>query len=121
MGIIISLNQTGYDNLKSDRQAVIEKIEELQIVLRELDPAYQHLKYFYEPKVKIFKFEQRDGKEVFKGKIEMSLPDKVTRRRITFTIDYIDSYKSETDERLIEKANEMARETLKERFPTYFE
>lgn len=121
MGLLISLNQTGYDNLKSDREAVIEKIEELQLVLNELEPAYQHLKHFYEPKVKIFKFEQRDGKEVFKGRIDMFLPDKVTRRRITFTIDYIDYYKGETDERLIEKANEMARKTLKERFPTYFE
>ena len=121
MGLLISLNQTGYDNLKSDRQAVLEKIEELKFVLKELEPAYQHLKHFYEPKVKIFKFEQRDGKEVFKGKINIFLPGKQMRRTITFTIDDVDYYEDGKYDWLIEKANEMARETLKKKFPTYFE
>ena len=120
MSLLISLNQTGFDNLKDDRETIIQKIEELEGVLKELEPAYQTLKTFYEPKVRLVLDKSR-GRETYRGRVSLFLPNSVQKKMISFKVDEVESYKGIDDERLMEKAKERARETLRVKYPTYFE
>ena len=120
MGLLVTLNEEGYQTLKKDREVVKNKIKELEMVLNHLEPAYQQLQPFYEPKIDIIIKESR-GKDMYIGKSFISTPDNVIRKEITFGIDYVEKYKGIHDERLLEDAKREAREHLSKLFPTYFE
>lgn len=120
MGLLVTLNEEGYQTLKKDREVVKNKIKELEMVLKHLEPAYQQLQPFYEPKIDIIIKESR-GKDMYIGKSFIATPDNVIRKEITFGIDYVEKYKGIHDERLLEDAKREAREHLSKLFPTYFE
>ncbi len=120
MGLLVTLNDEGYQTLKKDREIVINKIKELEMVLNHLEPAYQQLHPFYEPKIDISIAESR-GKEMYIGKSLIVTPDNVIRKEVTFDIDFVDKYKSIDDKQLLEDAKKEAREFLSKQFPTYFE
>ena len=121
MSLLIGLNETGFFSLKNDREIIINKIKDLEVVLRELDTAYNHLKGFYEPEVRISKKEDSRGRQMYMGSVEIFLPDNVMKREVSFFIDEVGNYKGDFDERLIEDAKKEAHDTLKTRFKTYFE
>jgi hypothetical protein len=120
MSLLIGLNETGFLSLKNDRDIIINKIKDLEVVLKELDTAYNHLKCFYEPEVRIYKQDSR-GRQMYMGSVEIFLPDNVMKREVSFSIDWVDNYKGDFDEKLIEDAKKEAHDTLKTRFKTYFE
>lgn len=120
MGLLVTLNEEGYQTLKKDREVVKNKIQELELVLSHLEPAYQHLQPFYEPNIKISITKYRD-KEMYFGKAVIFTPDNKIRNMITFRIDFVDKYKGINDERLLEDAKRKAREILSRRFSSYFE
>jgi hypothetical protein len=47
MGLLVTLNEEGYQTLKKDREVVKNKIQELELVLNHLAPAYRQLHPFY--------------------------------------------------------------------------
>lgn len=120
MGLLVTLNEDGYQTLKKDREIIINKIKELEMVLNELDPAYKHLQPFYEPNIDISISEVR-GKEMYIGKSLIVTPDGLIRKEITFGIDYVKKYKNIHDEKLVEDAKREAREHLSKLMPSYFE
>lgn len=120
MGLLVTLNEDGYQTLKKDREIIINKIKELEMVLNELDPAYKHLQPFYEPNIDISISEVK-GKEMYIGKSLIVTPDGVIRKEITFGIDYVEKYKGIHDEKLVEDAKREAREHLSKLIPSYFE
>lgn len=120
MGLLVTLNEEGYQTLKKDREVIINKIKELELVLNELDPAYKNLKPFYEPKIDIYTYE-RFGEKNYKGRVFVVTADKAMKQRFSFTIGSIDKYKDISDERLLEDAKKIARDELIKFFPTYFE
>jgi hypothetical protein len=120
MGLLVTLNEEGYQTLKQDREIVKNKIKELELILSHLDPAYNQLQPFYEPKIEIT-IAQSKGKELYVGKTDIVLPDSGISKVISFGIDYVEKYKNIYDEKLIEDAKREAREHLSSRFPSYFE
>lgn len=120
MGLLVTLNEEGFQTLKKDRDIVKNKIKELELVLSHLDPAYNQLQPFYEPKIDIT-IVQSKGKELYMGKTNIVIPDSGINKEISFGIDYVEKYKDITDEKLIEDAKREAREHLSVRFPSYFE
>lgn len=120
MGLLVTLNEEGYKTLKKDREVIINKIKDLELVLNELDPAYKILQPFYEPKIDISLSELK-GENVYQGSVFVAPGDKVMKRRIKFVINPVNYYKDINDERLLEDAKREAREHLSKRFPTYFE
>jgi len=120
MGLLVTLNEEGFQTLKKDREIIIKKIKELEMVLNELDPAFKVLKPFYDPEIDISIIESR-GENVYQGIIFVVPGDRATKRRIKFVINPINYYKDINDERLLEDAKIIARKELIRFFPTYFE
>ena len=120
MGLLVTLNEEGYQTLKKDREVIINKIKELEMVLNELDLAYKILQPFYEPKIDISLSELR-GENVYLGSVFVVPGDKAMKRRIKFVINSVSQYKDINDERLLEDAKKIARDELIKFFPTYFE
>jgi hypothetical protein len=120
MGLLITLNEEGYQTLKKDREVIKNKIQELELVLNHLEPAYQQLQPFYEPEIKISIGKFRD-KEMYFGKLVIVTPDNEIRDIIDFRIDFIDKYTGIKDETLLEDAERKARVYLSKKYPTYFE
>ena len=120
MGLLVTLNEEGYQTLKKDRDVIINKIKELEMVLNELDPAYKILQPFYEPKIDISLGESR-GENVYVGNLFVAPSNKAMKRRIKFVINSVSQYKDINDERLLEDAKKIARDELIKFFPTYFE
>lgn len=120
MGLLVTLNEEGYQTLKKDREVIINKIKELELVLNELDPAYKTLQPFYEPKIDISLSDLQE-ENVYVGSVFVVPGDKAVKRRIKFVINSVSQYKDINDERLLEDAKKIARDELIKFFPTYFE
>ena len=120
MGLLVTLNEEGYQTLKKDREVVKNKIQELELVLNHLEPAYQQLQPFYEPKIDISIIETK-GESFYSGKIFVVPADKAMKRRISFVIGPIENYKDINDERLLDDTKKLAREQLTKFYPSYFE
>ena len=120
MGLLVTLNEEGYQTLKKDREVIINKIKELEMVLNHLEPAYQQLQPFYEPNVKISITKFR-GKEMYYATLVIVTPDNVITKILNFRIDFVDKYEGIDDERLLDDSERKARELLRRRFPSFFE
>jgi hypothetical protein len=120
MGLLVTLNEEGFQTLKKDRDIVKNKIKELELVLSHLDPAYIELQPYYEPIIDITIVETK-GKDMYVGELFIVTPVTGIKRKITFGIDYIEKYKDINDEKLLEDAKREAREHLTKRFPSFFE
>lgn len=120
MGLLITLNEDGYLTLKNDREVILNKIKELEVILNELTPAFNHLQPFYEPKIDIIVADNKD-EEIYVGKCLIPVPDKVMKQPIQFEIGSVKNYKGIDDENLVLDAKIQARRFMSRRFPTYFE
>lgn len=120
MGLLVTLNEEGYQTLKEDREVVKNKIKELELVLNHLEPAFQLLQPFYEPKIDITIIESK-GESLYSGKIFVVPADRAAKRRISFVIGPIEKYKDINDERLLEDTKKLARQQLTKFYPSYFE
>ena len=120
MGLLVTLNEEGYQTLKKDREVVKNKIRELELVLNHLEPAYKQLQPFYEPYVTISIRKVR-GKDMYFGNSKIVSPDNVIRDIINFRIDFVDKYKDINDEQLLEDTKRLARKQLNKLYPSYFE
>ena len=120
MGLLVTLNEEGYQTLKQDREIIKNKIKELELVLSHLDPAYIQLQPYYEPIIDISIVETK-GKDMYVGELFIVTPVTGIKRKITFGIDHVEKYKDINDEKLLEHAKREAREHLTKRFPSFFE
>lgn len=120
MSLLISLNENGYLTLKNDREVIINKIKELEVILEELNSAFNHLQPFYEPKIEIVISEDKFDKYYF-GKSILKLPNKIAPQPISFKIGLIKNYKGIDDPNLIKDSKAMAIKFMSKKFPSYFE
>ena len=120
MSILITLNEDGYLTLKNDREVILNKIKELEDILKELNPAYEHLEPFYEPNIEIVISDDKYDK-FYLGKSILKLPNKIAPNPISFKIGLVENYKGIDDPNLLKDTKIEARKFMSKRFPTYFE
>ena len=120
MGLLVTLNEDGYQTLKKDREVIMNKIKELEIVLNELNPAFKHLQPFYEPKIDISIIESK-GEINYIGKVFVAPAHRFTRRQFSFTIGSVKKYEDINDIKLLEDAKIIARGEIAKFYPSYFE
>ncbi len=120
MGLLVTLNEEGYQTLKNDREVIEKKIKELQMVLNYLDAAYKTLQPFYEPEIRI-SIRKSIREDIYTGTVIILPFHQVGPRRISFRINSVNKYKGINDKRLRDEAKQIARNKLIEIFPTYFE
>lgn len=118
MFLLTDLTEKGYLQIKKDREALSERINQLQLLINEMDLALPFLRAIYEPEVKITRNETQG---VFYAKTIIPASGKSEKLIITLSIGRISSYKyGEKDPKLIEKANEVVRRYIRNSFPLHF-
>ena len=110
-GLLSNLSESGYFQLKKDRDSISNKINELESILMNFDLALESLECIYNPQVKIFNVE-----DVFWGRIVLKHPDLIEDKLIEFIIG--DSNSDPASIEILSK--QKAREEIKKIFPLYF-
>jgi hypothetical protein len=116
MLLLNNLNEKGYNQLKKDRDILIQQIEELNSILSQFDLAYPFLTSIFEPEVKI-----KDHQFRYTGGFKIQHPNFEKPQLYQFTIGSLNKYKGLDDPKLIEEADLLARKKIKELFPEMFE
>ena len=130
MSLLVNLNQKGFLTIKNDRSKIQNKIddltmeigllqkdiEELNLMKREFDDAYERLKDFYEPTIKIRRFKLKDI-EYYEGRVNFKYPE---RSFIHTVLGKVTAFKGDNDPRLVSLAEEKIKGLIKEIFPIYF-
>jgi hypothetical protein len=113
MLLLSNLSEEGFLQLKKDREAIMEKIRELNRILNQFDLALPSLESIYDPYIEIYEMESE-----YWGKITINHPDLDEARIIDFQIGEI---KSLNNSELLHKESKLkAREEIKRIFPLYF-
>lgn len=122
MPIVLNLSNTGFFQLKEDREKLKERIkiltsevEELEKILSEYDDLYERIQSLYEPEISIRK--EPSNPNVFTGTIKISYPK---NGRYKFSIGKISEFSGINDPKLKILAQKKANEKLKSEFPTFF-
>jgi hypothetical protein len=113
MLLLSNLSEEGFLQLKKDREAVMEKIKELNRILNQFDLALPSLQTIYDPFVEIYEVNSE-----YWGKITINHPDLDEAKIIDFQIGEIKSLNN--NEVLQQESKLKAREEIKKIFPLYF-
>jgi hypothetical protein len=116
MFLLTDLSKVGYEQIKKDRQALTDKVKQLEILIEEIDLALPYLEAIYDPKIRISKDERRG---VFVA--WTSIPFNETRLRITVTLGKIEKYPKGIESiELIDLSRNMINAKIREEFPQHF-
>ena len=116
MFLLTDLSKVGYEQIKKDRQALTDKVKQLEILIEEIDLALPYLESIYDPKIRISKDERRG---VFVA--WTSIPFNETRLRITVTLGKIEKYPKGIESiELIDLSRNMINAKIREEFPQHF-
>jgi hypothetical protein len=116
MFLLTDLTEKGYLHIKSERQDIVKKIEQLQSLLDEFDLALPYLDSIFQPKITISK---GLGLSQYMASTSISFPNNETLR-LTVKVCSLDKYKEATDPQLLDEAQKMMREKIKGEFPQHF-
>jgi hypothetical protein len=119
MAIFSDLNEVAFRQIKKDREILLNKLDEIQGLLNDLDVAYVHLKGVYEPEI-VISIEVRDGNPKFIGQIEVPHPDSNKGISLDFVIGDKKNYNGINDIELLLDSKRTAREHIMKTFPIYF-
>jgi hypothetical protein len=116
---LFSLDRKVYDQIKKDRQILIDRIKASQVLLDELESVYPILDSVFNPKIKIS--ETKTGKETFyTGIFSFLMPDGTPSKKHYVSLGKTSDYKSNNDISLIDKAILKAQKIIKDECPEYF-
>jgi hypothetical protein len=116
MLLLNNLSESGYNQLKKDRDILINEIEQLNSILSEFDLAYPYLSSIYDPKVQI-----KLKEEKYFGYIKLTDVNNKFFKRSKFFIGSEEQFEGKYDPLLIEKAYFLAKEEIKKIHPEMFE
>jgi len=116
MFLLTDLTETGYLQIKKDRELLVEKMNGLQVLIDEIDLALPFLHSIYEPEFKIAR-DERVGFYLAKTTIPFNKGGKL---RIVVKVGTIDRYKMLDDPALIRDAKKKIEEKIKQEFPLHF-
>ena len=118
MFLLSDLTKTGYLQIKKDRESLLERINQLQLLVNEMDLALPFLSAIYEPVIKITRNE-KDG--FFYARTTIPAVNKREKLLIKLSVGKISQYKyGEKDPKLIERANQVISDYIKNSFPLHF-
>jgi hypothetical protein len=116
---LFALNKNVYDQIKHDREILIDRIKTSQSLLEEFDSVFPILESVFNPKIKIT--ESTRGKESFyNGSFSFLHPDGTESRQHIIVIGKSSDYKGKDDERLINDAIVKAQKKIKDECPEFF-
>jgi len=116
---LFALNKNVYDQIKHDREILIDRIKTSQTLLDDFDTVYPILESVFNPKIKII--ESTRGKESYYiGSFSFLHPDGTESRKHIIQIGKSSNYKGKNDERLINDAIIKAQKKIKDECPEFF-
>lgn len=116
MFFLTNLSESGYYQIKNDRELLAKKIQQNQSLLEEIDLALPFLESIYEPKISIQFIEQiqqytASTSIIFNG-VKINLEE-----RLGAKTEFI----GDNDSKLIEKAEVVIKNRIKTQFPLHFQ
>ena len=118
MLLLNNLNESGYNQLKKDRDILIKEIEELNSILSQFDLAYPFLSSIFEPEVKI-KYDK--SKDRYSGYFKLEHPNYDKPLYKSVLLGDSKRYKGIKDPQLIIDGAIRARRKIQKLFPEMFE
>lgn len=112
MFLLTELTKTGYLQIKNDREILLNKIQQYQSMVDEFDLALPFLEAIYEPKVKCFK-----RMDSYEGIAFVPFNSEQIKIRVRIKDDY---YSGNEDPKLLDVAETLIKEKIKEQFPNHF-
>ena len=116
---LLSLNKDVYDQIKSDRQILQDRIKVSQTLLDELDTVFPILDSVFNPKIKISEIKIKEEIH-YSGVFSYLLPDGTSSRKHYLSLGKISNFKGKDDKDLIEKSILKAQKIIKDECPEYF-
>jgi len=116
---LFALNKHVYEQIRHDREILIDRIKTSQSLLDEFDSVYPILESVFNPQIKII--ESTKGKEsYFTGHFSFLHPDGTESKKHIISIGKSSNYKGKNDERLINDAIIKAQKKIKDECPEFF-
>ena len=116
---LFALNKHVYDQIRHDREILIDRIKTSQSLLDEFDSVYPILESVFNPKIKII--ESKNGKEsYFTGHFSFLHTDGAESKKHIISLGKSSNYKGKNDERLINDAIIKAQKKIKDECPEFF-
>jgi hypothetical protein len=116
---LFALNKHVYEQIKHDREILLERIKTAQSLLSEFDNVYPILESVFDPKVKIT--DTNKGKESFyMGSFSFIYPDGTESRKFIISIGKTSDYEGKDDQNLLNDAIIKAQKKIKDECPEFF-
>jgi hypothetical protein len=119
MILLQSQNETTYNQIKKDREILIERIKTSQALLDEFDLVYPIMDSVFNPKIKIQKLGRKEH-QMYMGLVSVLQPNDQAPVDIRFNIGKVENYVDMDDVKLLNDAKTKARNKIKISFPQYF-
>ena len=119
MILLQSQNENTYNQIKKDREILIERIKTSQALLDEFDLVYPVMDSVFNPQIKIQKLGKKEH-QMYMGFVRVLQPNDQEPISIRFNIGKIENYTDKDDIKLLNDAKIKARKRIKESFPQYF-
>ena len=116
MFLLKNLTRTGYDQIKKDRDELINKIEAINILVSEIELALPYLESIFEPKIKIYVTKSQG---VYRVSCNI-IPNDGVRIRLDVKVAPLADYDDINDPKLILLAQQKIKKKIKSSFPQHF-
>jgi hypothetical protein len=116
MFLLKNLTRTGYDQIKKDRDELINKIEAINILVSEIELALPYLESIFEPKIKIYVTKPQG---VYRVSCNI-IPNDGVRIRLDVKVATLADYDDINDPKLILLAQQKIKKKIKSSFPQHF-
>jgi hypothetical protein len=116
MFFLSNLSKSGYIQIKTDRDAIAQKIEQNQVLLDEIDAVLPFLESLYEPNITI-KFNNLTNLFIASTTIKFNNQTIKIQEKLGGKMDFQDIH----DSKLIELANRKINNRIKNQFPLHFQ
>jgi hypothetical protein len=116
MFLLTDLTEEGYLQIKKDKEKLIRKIQEYQMIISEFDLALPFLSAIYEPKIIIRKVADR----YYEGLSFIPVNGEKIRIRVQLNKEQSSKFIDNEDNELKELLEKMVIAEIQEQFPTHF-
>jgi len=114
-----NLNEATYQQIKKDRQILLDRINASKALLDEFDLVFPILNSVFDPEIKII-LRDWNGVKMYEGRVNIIQPNNQPKRRLVFIIGKEKEYSGLDDENLLGDAMKKAMKKIKKEFPQYF-